>query len=553
MSFLLFLIIYFYNKRIGTLIQLQSAALNAAANSVVITDVHGIIQWVNPAYTKLTGYDPSEVLGKSTRILNSGKQDKEFYRNLWNTIVAGKVWKGELTNKRKDGTLYKEEQTIAPVTDARGTITNFIAIKQDITKRKQTEETLISANKELEESKKAMANILEDLHTEREKLMRENIKDEAIFASIGEGLIVTDKLGKILIVNDAFEKLLGLSRSDVMGKDMIEVVPKYDEHNELIPKEKRSLAKVLAGEIKKGSVSTLIATHYYMRRDKTKLPIIGTVTPIVVNGVVVGAVQVFRDISKEKEVDQIKDEFVSIASHELRTPLTAIDGITSMLRDGEYGEISDNLKQPLKDINDSSERLIRLVNDLLSLSRLQAGRLKYTISEFELLPIVMDVVNALQPIAKNKGIELKTATVENITVQGGPDKVKQILNNVIGNALKFTDKGSIIVSTKTHEELAEISIQDTGIGISKEDQSKLFGKFQQLEKAQRIAPGTGLGLHISRELARKMGGDVWLETSEVNKGSTFIFSLPIAETDLAKKTEQKIEQEIKMHPDQKSN
>jgi len=179
--------------------------------------------------------------------------------------------------------------------------------------------------------------------------------------------------------------------------------------------------------------------------------------------------------------------------------------------------------------------------------------LKYSISEFELLPIVMDVVNALQPIAKNKGIELKTATVENITVQGGPDKVKQILNNVIGNALKFTDKGSIIVSTKTHEELAEISIQDTGIGISKEDQSKLFGKFQQLEKAQRIAPGTGLGLHISRELARKMGGDVWLETSEVNKGSTFIFSLPIAETDLAKKTEQKIEQEIKMHPDQKSN
>ena len=553
LTVLLFLTIYYYGKRANQLIQLQSAALDAAANSVVITDIKGIIQWVNPAYTILTGYESNEVVGKSTRILNSGKQDKEFYRHLWETILAGKIWKGELTNKRKDGTLYQEEQIISPVTDKSGKVTNFIAVKQDITLRKKLEETVLSANRELEESKKAITNVLEDLNIEKENLKQENIKDAAIFASIGEGLIVTDKSGKILMVNDAFEKLTGWSRSDVTGKDMIEVVPKYDEHNELIPKEKRSLTKVLAGKTRKGNVSTLTTTHYYMRRDKTKLFIIGTVTPIIINGTVTGAVQVFRDVSVEKEIDKMKDEFVSIASHELRTPLTAIDGITSMLRDGEYGEISDNLKQPLADINSSSERLIHLVNDLLNLSRMQVGRQKYTLSTFEISDRIQEVAGLFEALAKEKGIRLTVDVLVKAKVHADAGKVQQLCNNLLSNALKFTDKGTITLTTKDAGDKIEVYISDTGISISKEDQPKLFGKFQQLTTAQGRPPGTGLGLHISREIARKMGGDVWLEKSEAGKGSTFVFSLPKAETDLAKKTEQEIEQEANAHPDQKTN
>ena len=138
-------------------------------------------------------------------------------------------------------------------------------------------------------------------------------------------------------------------------------------------------------------------------------------------------------------------------------------------------------------------------------------------------------------------------------VHADAGKVQQLCNNLLSNALKFTDKGTITLTTKDAGDKIEVYISDTGISISKEDQPKLFGKFQQLTTAQGRPPGTGLGLHISREIARKMGGDVWLEKSEAGKGSTFVFSLPKAETDLAKKTEQEIEQEANAHPDQKTN
>ncbi|OGM31160.1 hypothetical protein A2803_01650 [Candidatus Woesebacteria bacterium RIFCSPHIGHO2_01_FULL_44_21] len=142
LSLLLFWIIYYSGRSANRLIRLQGTALEAAANSIVITDINGIIQWVNPAFTKLTGYPAAEAVGQSTRILNSGKQRKEFYENLWKTILAGKTWKGEMINKRKDGTLYYEEQTIAPVKDKSGRLINFIAIKQDVTARNEFERTL---------------------------------------------------------------------------------------------------------------------------------------------------------------------------------------------------------------------------------------------------------------------------------------------------------------------------------------------------------------------------------------------------------------------------
>src|SRR3990167_2000068 len=161
-------------KKEASFIPVLAEALEAAANGIVLTDIEGIVLWVNPAYTSLTGYVFEEIVGKSTRLLNSGKQGKLFYQNLWQTILSGRMWHGELINRKKDGSLYTEEQTITPVKDESGKIIRFIAIKQDVTKRKKLEEELVSRNIDFverretqNETTQAILNVLEYLEEAR--------------------------------------------------------------------------------------------------------------------------------------------------------------------------------------------------------------------------------------------------------------------------------------------------------------------------------------------------------------------------------------------------
>ncbi|HSW87657.1 MAG TPA: PAS domain-containing sensor histidine kinase [Candidatus Saccharimonadales bacterium] len=262
---------------------------------------------------------------------------------------------------------------------------------------------------------------------------------------------------------------------------------------------------------------------------------------------VLGVSQEITEIKKKTaEFDRLKDEFISLASHELRTPMTAIKGFISMIMAGDYGPVNENLKRPLYNISTSTERQIYLINDLLDVSRIQAQRLGYYIGDFSLKQILKEVVSSLQSIAKQKKLTLQLQTNEDCSIQGDADKVKQILNNLIGNALKFTLHGSVQVSYITKDDLVLISIIDTGIGIAHENVEKLFGKFQQINETDTAKPpGTGLGLFLSRELARGMGGDLWLQQSEQKKGSIFILSIPIAGTAKAKKILQQIHEQTK--------
>src|SRR3989338_3571483 len=248
---------------------------------------------------------------------------------------------------------------------------------------------------------------------------------------------------------------------------------------------------------------------------------------------------------KLESLDKLKDEFLSIASHELRTPLTAINGLVSMILGGEYGEVNANLREPLGDVNASSERLIHLVNYLLSLSRIQAGKMMYTFSEFSIADAVNQAVHLLLPLSEQKGLRLTIAKLEPVIIQGDSDKVKEVLNNLIGNSLKFTDKGSITISTKSEPDKINVYITDTGIGITKDDQNKLFGMFEQLESGKDKSASTGLGLHISREMVRKMGGELWIEKSETGIGSTFAFSLPVAKSKLAHEIKKAVDLTVK--------
>lgn len=380
-----------------------------------------------------------------------------------------------------------------------------------------------------------------------EALEIEKAKDKAILESIGDGLIAVDVNGKVIMINEQAERLLNVSRADSIGKYYYTLWSEEDAKGNTLVLEKRPIQQAL---IRGEKIAN--SDYYYVRPDKEKIPVAVTASPVKLNNIMSGIIVVFRDITQEKELNRLKDEFVSIASHELRTPMTAIKGLVSMIMEGDFGKIENALTEPLSDISNSTERLIHLVNDMLNVSRIESGRLKFDLSTFEINKEVNEMVNLLRPIAKNKNITLNLASHDQILVQADVDKTKQVLNNLLGNALKFTDQGSITVSCKKENEIVEIKITDTGSGISKEDQQKLFGKFQQISSQQAGRPtGSGLGLYISRELVRKMGGDLWIGHSEPGIGSSFIFSLPLSGSGAAEIVKKEIQKEAFEHPDQR--
>jgi signal transduction histidine kinase len=233
----------------------------------------------------------------------------------------------------------------------------------------------------------------------------------------------------------------------------------------------------------------------------------------------------------------MKTEFISIASHELRTPLSAIKGFISMINKGDYGKVDKKLERPLQLVAASTERLINIVNEMLDVTRIEANRIQLLVRDVDVRELLDVAVSNLQPLISQSKIKLSVVVDKSIPkAHADQEKAIEILNNLISNALKFTEKGRIEISAKKDKTKLVIAIKDTGTGISRQDQAKLFNKFEQLKskKAGNVS-GTGLGLYISKEFARKMGGDVWLVESKVMHGSTFALSLPLANQEENKK------------------
>ena len=375
----------------------------------------------------------------------------------------------------------------------------------------------------------------EQLKTRGEKSELEKFRDEAILENIGEGLIATDHEGKVLLFNKTAESLLGVSSEEVIGKSLVNIVPMEHINGEKVTEEDRPMTQTLRNGKK------MSGTFYYIRSDKIKFPAGIVVTPVILNGSLVGSIEIFRDMTKEKELERMKDEFVAMSSHELRTPMTAIKGFVSMILRGDFGPISNEVRVPLTTVANSTERLIALVNNLLDVSRIEAGKVLYKLEDAVLQQIITQVVDTLYPLAHQKNITITFHPQKTVFVQTDIDKLKEILNNLIGNALKFTDKGGIIIHVEEVEEWAHISIEDTGLGIAPEDQGRLFQQFDQITTQQKGKPvGSGLGLYISLKLVQKMGGNIWLERSEPLSGSTFVISVPLAGTHVAEQVKKTV-------------
>ena len=251
----------------------------------------------------------------------------------------------------------------------------------------------------------------------------------------------------------------------------------------------------------------------------------------------IGVVMLVQDITEQKVLERSKDDFLSIASHELRTPLTAIRGNTALIKK-YYGAslVDKDMAEMIDDIHDSSVRLISIVNDFLDVSALEQGKIMMHPETFALSEVVDEVVHELKQLCDDKHVSLVSdpGMSSTPTVIADRQRIKQVIYNLVGNAVKFTDKGSITISMKVDEHFVYTFVTDTGRGMSSESHSLLFRKFQQAGSSlmtRDTTKGTGLGLYISKLIVELSGGKIGLVSSEPGKGSTFSFSLPKAKTE----------------------
>lgn len=245
------------------------------------------------------------------------------------------------------------------------------------------------------------------------------------------------------------------------------------------------------------------------------------------------AVDLERANEKLKELDQMKSEFLSLATHQIRSPLTAIKGYSSMLVEGDFGELPEKARESAETIMKSCQHLINIVEDFLNISRIEQGRMIYEKSNFDIAELVKEVVNEIKPNVEDNGLALNLKIPENFSEKINADKGKigQIVGNLIDNAIKYTLKGSVTVSLSKDGDMAKIEIKDTGVGIDSKEMSKLFAKFSRTKDANKVnTKGTGLGLYIAKKMAEAHGGDIKVSSEGSGKGSTFTIELPIAKS-----------------------
>lgn len=348
-------------------------------------------------------------------------------------------------------------------------------------------------------------------------------ENEALFTSIGDGAISTDEFGRITRVNPAAQQLLGFTEKELLGTWFPKKIVAVTEDDVPINLIDRPITKAfLTGK-------PIVTKAYYRHQDGHRFPVAITVSPILLAGKPLGAIEVFRDIALEQEVDRMKSEFISLASHQLRTPLSAIKTYTHMLNDGYMGELNEAQKKSLTTIINASDRMNELISTLLNITRMESGSIAINPRLIQLEKIVHEVLKELSLAAMPKGITLafKPPPGKPTTIKTDALIFKEVLSNLVSNAIKYTPAGGK-VRVKLTARPADVLVQvtDSGWGIPKFSQDQVFSKFFRAQNVvKRETTGTGLGLYLVKGLLDALGGEIWF-TSREGKGTTFAFTLP---------------------------
>ncbi len=350
----------------------------------------------------------------------------------------------------------------------------------------------------------------------------EATKSQAILEGVADGVIVADADGQIILFNAAAERILELPREQAMGRSINEMLGLYGSRA-------RDWLEKVVGWAERAE--TYSADEYLAARLEIGARIVSVhLAPVLMDNEFLGTVSAFRDVTAEVEAERAKTEFVSTVSHELRTPMTSIKGYVDLLLMGAVGVVTEDQQNFLSVIRSNVERLTLLVSDLLDISRVESGRLAVSPKVIHLEEVIDLTVVTMRARAMDKGLTLQSEVSSPLPqVLADPDRVTQILTNLMGNACSYTPAGGrVTVSAYAHSDEVHVSVSDTGIGISEEDQEKIFDRFFRADHdVVQDAPGAGLGLSIVKSLTEMQGGRVWVN-SDLGKGSTFTVAFPAA-------------------------
>ncbi|OGK24990.1 hypothetical protein A3D76_01230 [Candidatus Roizmanbacteria bacterium RIFCSPHIGHO2_02_FULL_37_9b] len=487
-----------------------NAIITFMAEGLLVMDRDYKIVIINPVAEKLLGVSASLAIGqKWSDFVTTYIGEKEIpfeERTAIKTFQSGKtlittIEDNHYYKARYGGRKFPVASFTSSLIDKEGRVSGVVKVFRDVTHEKQEKEII----------KKTVEERTLQVRQEQAKLT-------ASIQSLPVGFMIIDRDENILAINAVAKKILDLKNEDPTSRQICE---KFTPVLDLRKMQEKSLADKKALELKDIALG------------KKVLRIL--LSPISLSAEeIIGSVILFEDVTEAKILERSKDEFFSIASHELRTPLTAIRGNTALIQQYFSDILKDStLKDMILDIHDSSIRLIQIVNDFLNVSRLEQGRIEFVNEEFDIRELVLEVFKELEFTAHEKNLFLKFDSEQRnaVKVYADRDRTKEVLINLIGNSLKFTDQGGVTVSILPNPNFLKIAIIDSGRGIPVKNQSLLFHKFQQASEqilTRDFTRGTGLGLYISKLLIEGMEGKIWLENTEEGKGSTFSFTLPLA-------------------------
>jgi signal transduction histidine kinase/CheY-like chemotaxis protein len=362
----------------------------------------------------------------------------------------------------------------------------------------------------------------QELGTMLRQQQEEASKIQAILESIADGVLVNNPQGQIILANPAAGRILDKPRDSLMTTDLRHLIEAFDEPG-------RATALTTIEQTLAHTDNPSQTRPSSMMLEIGNRVISAHMSPVVApRNRFLGMVTIFRDVTKEVEVDQAKSEFVSTVSHELRTPMTAIKGYTDLLHGGAVGSLNDNQKHFLGIIKNNTERLTALINDLLDISRIETGRVRFEPVPVKLGEVVADVVEAMAARAQERDLTLTYEVDAGLPeVLGDRNRLYQVLTNLIGNAINYTLDGSVTVEVINVGKAVQVNVRDSGIGIRPEDVGRIFDRFFRADDpVVQEARGTGLGLSIVKMFVEMHGGRVWVDT-EVGRGSVFTFILPV--------------------------
>ncbi|MDH5518214.1 MAG: response regulator [Gammaproteobacteria bacterium] len=478
---------------------------------VSTTDINGQITSVNQRFCDISGYSREELLGQNHNLLKSGRHSKAFYQDLWATISQGEIWHGTLCNRSKEGNEYWVESTIVPFLDDKGMPYKYVSARTDITVLRNSEERL-SRSQEFAK----MGTWDWDIQT-----------NELYWSDLIWPLFGYEKASTATTYDNFLAALHPDDRQRVADAvtDCIENRVDYNIEHRVIWSD--------------GSEHWLQESGDVVRSDDGKpLHMLGVVQDITERKKTEHELMMARQSAEE--ANRAKSQFLSSMSHELRTPLNAIIGFSQLMKLDSANPLTAIQEDNVHEIVTAGEHLLQLINEVLDLSKIETGHIELTLETVVLADIIAESMQLISPLAEKRQIDICLSRdgvdisfdqllQQNSTARADRTRLKQVLLNLLSNAVKYNqEKGKVTIACQhMSNQMTRISITDTGVGLTTEQQQKLFTPFERIGAEHSAIEGTGIGLVITKNIIEIMGGNIGVY-SQQGSGSTFWFELPSA-------------------------